>query len=126
MSLAIKDDGSDRYETISNQQSSDQDNEYEFDQQSEEYIDKANRVIIHNVVLSDLFPRIKFLDKKNDLKFSMKEGTICEYLFCKSKLKYDENQMELLWKKARKWIQASISRLRSDKSSAVKTAFYGK
>ena len=129
MSLAIKNDGNcspDRYETISNQQSSIQGNEYEFDQQSEEYIDKANKVVIHSVVLSDLFPRIKFLDKKNDLKFSMKEGTICQYLFCQFKLNYDENQRELLWKKARKWIQASISRLRSDKSAAVKNAFYGK
>ena len=78
------------------------------------------------MVLSDLFPRIKFLDKKKDLEYTMKEGSICQYLFCKSKLNYDESQREFLWKKAKGWIQESISRLRSDKSAAVKNAFYGK
>ena len=84
MSLAIKNDGNcspDRYETISNQQSSVQGNEYEFDQRSEEYTDKANRIVIHSVVLSDLFSRIKFLDKKKDLEYTMKEGSICHYVF---------------------------------------------
>ena len=54
----------------------------------EAYNDMINRHTIYNIVANDLFPRIKFLDKTKDLKFSMEKGSICHYVFNLGKLSY--------------------------------------
>ena len=90
------------------------------------YNDMINRHTIYNIVANDLFPRIKFLDKTKDLKFSMEKGSICHYVFHLGKLSYKKNQEAVLWERAKKWIMSSIAKLRSDKCSAIRNAFYGK
>ena len=88
--------------------------------------ERAFRYTVHCIVANNLFPRIKFLDKTKDLEFSMEEGTICHYVFHMCNLKYDIERMEYIWGKARKWVLSSITRLRSDKCTAIRNAFYGK
>ena len=79
-------------------------------------LDRYNMQAVWNIVVSDLFPRIKFLDKDRDLKCSSKEGTICHY----------SDQEEILWDKAKDWIIQHITRLRSDKMTAMQIEFYSK
>ena len=85
-----------------------------------------NRHTIYNIVANDLFPRIKFLNKEKDLNFSMEKGSVCHYVFHLGKLTYRKNQEAALWERAKKWIMRSIAKLRSDKCSAIRNAFYGK
>ena len=113
-----------------------EDNEQQQQQQSDIVIgldddhgfhkERAFRSTVHCIVANNLFPRIKFLDKTRDLEFSMEEGTICHYLFNMCQLKYDVERMEYVWGKARKWVLSSITRLRSDKCTAIRNAFFGK
>ena len=44
-------------------------------------IEQLNKYAICNIVMSELFPRIKFLDKNKNLDFSRENGTICHYVF---------------------------------------------
>ena len=88
--------------------------------------ERYNRLAVHSIVVSDLFPRIKFLDKYKDLEYSSEEGTICHYVLNTCQLNYDSNQEEILWEKAKKWIMSSITRLRSDKSTAMQKELYSK
>ena len=93
MVLAMKNDGNgnstpDNNNSSSNQQPSNQEHEtsqentnFIFDQQNEALTNSANKLMIQDIVVDHLFPRIKFLDYNNDLEFSMEEGTICQYLF---------------------------------------------
>ena len=81
MSLAMKNDGNGNYspernDLSSNQQLSYQDNEtsqeynnFVFDQQSEAFTENSNRLMIHNVVVNHLFPRIKFWIRRGTLYF---------------------------------------------------------
>ena len=43
-------------------------------------LDRYNMQAVQNIVVSDLFPRIKCLDKYKDLEYSLEEGTICHYV----------------------------------------------
>ena len=92
----------------------------------EAYTEMINRHTIYNIVANDLFPRIKFLNKEKDLNFSMEKGSVCHYVFHLGKLTYRKNQEAVLWERAKKWIMRSIAKLRSDKCSAIRNAFYGK
>ena len=76
--------------------------------------------------MSKLFPRIKFLDKNKDLDFSRENGTICHFVFQTCNLNYKQGDEVVLWGQAKKWIVKNIARLRSDKYSAMRKAFYGK
>lgn len=88
--------------------------------------ERSNKHAIHEIVVANLFPRIKFFNKDTDFEFSMKQGSICHYVFNMCNLKYQQNQEALLWEKAKKWIQVSITKLRSSKCTAIRRAFYGK
>ena len=97
-----------------------------FDEVITEHNERANKNAVHSIVVSNLFSRVKFLDKNKDLDFDMSQGSICHYVFNMCNLKFEENQKEILWEKAKKWVVADITRLRSDKCMAVRNAFYGK
>ena len=60
-----------------------------------------NRLAVHSIVVSDLFPRIKFLDKYKDLKYSSEEGTICHYVLEKCQLNYDSNRRKFFRRRPR-------------------------
>ena len=64
-------------------------------------LDRYNIQAVQNIVVSDLFPRIKFLDKYKDLKYLLEEDTICYFVLKKCQLNYDSIQEEILWKKAK-------------------------
>ena len=98
----------------------------DFDDQDEDDLERSNRLIFHSIVVDKLFPRIKFLDKCNDLEFSNKNGTICHFIFNKCGLQYDEKEQVSLWQSAKKWIMTSIARLRCNRCSAIRNEFYSK
>ena len=87
--------------------------------------DCQNKLAIHNLTATKLFPRIKFVNKKQDLEYSEDKLSICYNVFKRCHLVYNTSK-ETFWNKARKWVQASITRLRSDKCTAIRNAFYGK
>ena len=64
-------------------------------------IEKINQYAIYNIVVSKLFPRIKFLDKNKDLNFSRENGTICHYVFQTCNLKYEQGDEVVLWGQAK-------------------------
>ena len=98
----------------------------EFDDKDDEMIERSNRLTFHRIVVDHLFPRIKFLDKNEDLEYSNEPGTICHFIFHKCYLQYQSMTEEVLWEKAKKWIKSSITRLRSDKCTAIRNEFYSK
>ena len=64
--------------------------------------ERYNRLAVYSIIVSDLFPRIKFLDKYKDLEYSSEEGTIRHFVLKRCQLNYDPNQEEILWEKAKK------------------------
>ena len=94
--------------------------------QSEEDTERVNRIAIQSVVRDKLFPRIKFLDRDKDLEFSLCEGTICHYIFKMCKFDFSNEEKKILWEKARTWVITAIVRLRCDKCSSLRDAFFGK
>ena len=56
--------------------------------------ERYNKHAIQNIVVSDLFLRIKFLNKYKDLEYSLEDGTICHFVLNKYQLNYDLNQEE--------------------------------
>ena len=60
-----------------------------------------NMHAVQSIVVSDLFPRIKFLDKYKDLEYSSEEGTICHYVLKRCQLNYDQNQEEFFGRRLR-------------------------
>ena len=91
-----------------------------------EHNERSNKNAVHSIVVSNMFSRIKFLDKSKDLEFDMSQGSICHYVFNMCNLKFEESQKAIFWEKAKKWVVADITRLRSDKCTAIRNAFYGK
>ena len=87
--------------------------------------DCQNKLAIHNLTATKLFPRIKFVNKKQDLEYSEDKLSICYNVFKRCHLVYNTSK-ETFWNKAKKWVQASITRLRSDKCTAIRNTFYGK
>ena len=85
----------------------------------------GDKTTVAGVVADKLFQRAKFVDRHNDLMYDEKEGSICKFVTSNCNLKPDINKSEW-WKQASKWIPANISRLRNDKSTAMKWAFLGK
>jgi hypothetical protein len=84
----------------------------------------GDKTTVAGVVADKLFQRAKFVDRHNDLMYDEGEGTICKFVTSNCNLQPDINRSEW-WKQARKWIPANISRLRNDKSTAMKWAFLG-
>ena len=74
----------------------------EYNEFVEVHRERYNMHAVQNIVVSDLFPRIKFLNKNKDLEYSLEEGTICYFVLKKCQLNYDSNQEEILWEKAKK------------------------
>ena len=86
-------------------------------------LERYNMHAVQNIVVNDLFSRIKFLDRNKDLQYSLEEGTICHFVLKKCQSNYDLNQEEILWEKAK---MHHITRLRSDKMTVMKMEFYSK
>jgi len=81
----------------------------------------GDKTTVAGVVADKLFPRAKFVDRDTDLMY---DGPICKFVTTLCNLQADVDQITW-WKQARKWIPTNISRLRNDKSTAMKWAFLG-
>ena len=53
--------------------------------------ERYNKHVVHSIILNDLLPRIKILDKCKDLEYSLKKGTICHFVLKRCHLRYDSN-----------------------------------
>ena len=84
----------------------------------------GDKTTVAGVVADKLFQRAKFVDRHNELMYDEREGSICKFVTDNCNLQADINRSKW-WKQARKWIPANISRLRNDKSTAMKWAFLG-
>ncbi len=84
----------------------------------------GDKETVAGVVAQKLFPRAKFVDRDTDLMYDDKEGSICHFVTNACNLQADVDVCTW-WKQARKWIPTNISRLRNDKSTAMKWAFLG-
>ena len=84
----------------------------------------GDRTTVAGVVADKLFQKAKFVDRDFDLGYDVTEGSICKFVttYCNLQANIDVNTW---WKEARKWIPTYISRLRNDKSTAMKWAFLG-
>ena len=91
----------------------------------ENNIEQLNKYAVYNIVMSKLFPRIKFLDKNKDLDFSREKWYYLSLCFQTCNLKYNQGE-KLSCGDKQKWIVKNIARLKSDKGSAMRKAFYGK
>ena len=84
----------------------------------------GDKTTVAGVVAGKLFQRAKFVDRHNDLMYDEGEGSICKFVTNNCNLQADINKSDW-WKQAREWIPTNISRLRNDKSTAMKWAFMG-
>jgi hypothetical protein len=85
----------------------------------------GDRTTVAGVVVADkLFQKAKFVDRDFDLGYNETKGSICKFVttYCNLQANID---VCTWWKEARKWIPTYISRLRNDKSTAMKWAFLG-
>jgi hypothetical protein len=72
-----------------------------------------------------LFQKVKFVNRDFDLGYDETDGTICKFVTTNCNLQANIDVCTW-WKEARKWIPPTyISRLRNDKSTAMKWAFLG-
>ena len=84
----------------------------------------GDKTTVAGVVADKLFQRAKFVDRNTDLMYDESEGTICKFLTTSCNLQANTN-ISTWWKQAHKWSPTYISRLRNDKSTAMKWAFLG-
>ncbi len=84
----------------------------------------GDRTTVAGVVADKLFQRAKFVDRSTDLMYDESEGTICNFVATSCNLQPNID-ISTWWKQARKWIPTYISRLRNDKSTAMKWAVLG-
>ncbi len=84
----------------------------------------GDRTTVAGVVADKLFQKAKFVDRDFDLGYDEREGSICKFVttYCNLQASID---VCTWWKEARKWIPTYISRIRNDKSTAMKWAFLG-
>ena len=85
----------------------------------------GDKTVVAGVIADKLFQRAKFVDRDNDLMYDERDGSICKYVTTSCNLQANIDVSEW-WKQARKWIPTYISRLRNDKSTAMKWACLGR
>jgi hypothetical protein len=84
----------------------------------------GDRTTVAGVVADKSFQKAKFVDRNFDLGYDETEGSICKFVTTYCSL-YANIDVCTWWKEASKWIPTYISRLRNDKSTAMKWAFLG-
>lgn len=90
----------------------------------------SNRIIdsrytINSIVNTHLFPRVKFINKDQDLAYTDNKRSICQFVlkYCHISPSIDKKEW---WQLHSKFVYKQVTALRSSKSSSLQTAFYGK
>ena len=91
----------------------------------ESLADRTNKYVIHSVVGTELFPRVKFVDHVNDLEYSCTKNTICDFVLICCKLSLHTSEA-VFWEKAKTWVRHCIACHGSDKAAALRYVFHGK
>jgi hypothetical protein len=88
---------------------------------------KSDETAVSYFVSVRLFPKCKFiLDKVNELHFDLhNKKSICNFVIEGLHVPNDDNIQEW-WRQASKWVALSITRVRNDRNTALKWAFFGK
>lgn len=86
----------------------------------------ASKLVMDEFVAHELWPRVKFLEIKDEqMDFSNEPKTICYQASKACNLDPDHDNRQW-WKSARSLIVKGLKRLRNDKVRALQMAFYGK
>ena len=88
-------------------------------------IEKLDNYILSLIATNFLFPRVKFLDYKIDLQYCQRQNTVSHFVLGMLLMRKDVN-LQTYWKKIKKYIGRCITRLRSEKTVAIRNAFHGK
>ena len=87
---------------------------------------KSDETAVSYFVSVRLFPRCKFiLNKVSELKFDWDKKSICHFVIKGLHVPHDDNIQEW-WRQASKWVGLAITRVRNDRNTALKWAFFGK
>ena len=82
--------------------------------------------MVTNLVVTKMFPKMKFIqDKVFELAYTEKKESICGFVINNCTIPDGVNK-ESWWANARKWVNSTLTRLRNDRNSMLKWAFYGK
>jgi len=86
---------------------------------------KNEKATIAVVAVHNVFPKMKFLHRDHQLDFSTESNSLCQYVIKKCNVSAMTNQREW-WERNRKFVIKKITAERSNKSSSLRWAFYGK
>ena len=87
--------------------------------------EKSSRSAVRSIVSYSVFPRVKFCDSVRDLRYKTEDKTICKFVMERLSISESVDKRDF-WEKAKKWVKATITRLRSTKSTELRYAFHGK
>jgi hypothetical protein len=87
---------------------------------------KRDHSTVVMVVSESLFRRVKFVDADVDLLYDEHRHSICGFVARKCNVVENQLDVKVWWKEARKWVRDTISRMRNDKTTAIKWEFLGK
>ena len=88
-------------------------------------IEALDNFLLNLIVTNFLFSRVKFLDNKFDLKYSAKENSVSHFVLGMLPMRTDVD-LQMYWNKIKRFISECITRLRSEKTVAIRKAFHGK
>ena len=91
----------------------------------ESLADRTNKYVIHSVVGTELFPRVKFVDHVNDLEYSCTKNTICDFVLSRCRLSLRSTE-PVFWEMEKTWVRQCLACHRSDKATALRNVFHGK
>ena len=83
-----------------------------------------NKCVIRSIVSNYLFPRVKFLNRKDDMEYSDEKRDICGFILSHCNLK--ENEKRDFWSTYKKYVASTVSKLRCDRTKDMRKAFHGK
>ena len=80
--------------------------------------------VINSVCSNYLFPRVKFINNRKDLVYSLEANSICQHVISQCNLASFVNKQEW-WLKHCKMVMSTLTSLRSNKATALRLAFFG-
>ena len=84
----------------------------------------GDRTTVILVVTSQVFPKVKFVDRDTDLAFTEDKESICQFVISRCNLHTDIIITDW-WKQVQKHVAQTINRLRNDRNTAMKWAVLG-
>jgi hypothetical protein len=84
----------------------------------------GDKTTVKLVVTTQVFHKVKFVDRDTDLAFSEEKKSICQYVISHCNVHTDIIITDW-WKQVRTYVSQAITRLRNDRNTAMKWAVLG-